>query len=107
MRLRTAVGEATMNAVEHGNQGLPELPVDFVVERVGSSVVVSITDQGTLAGELRAEPADLESRLSGERSPRGWGLLLIENMVDDVQVIPGEGQTTVRLEVIAQAVDDE
>ena len=31
-RLKTAVSEATMNAIEYGSQGRPEVPVDIVVE---------------------------------------------------------------------------
>ena len=30
-RLKTAVAEATMNAIEHGNENRPEVPVDITV----------------------------------------------------------------------------
>ena len=33
-----------------------------------------------------AEAPDLEAKLAGEQKPRGWGLFLIQNMVDDVRV---------------------
>ena len=35
-----------MNAVEHGNRGNPDLPVEVVVTRQPDAVVVAITDQG-------------------------------------------------------------
>ena len=38
-RLKTAVAEATMNAIEHGNQGRPEIPVDVEVIEDGDDIV--------------------------------------------------------------------
>ena len=38
------------------------------------------------AGEIpEAEAPDLEAKLEGLQKPRGWGLFLIQNMVDDVR----------------------
>src|ERR1700693_2746125 len=45
-RLKTAVAEATMNAIEHGNGNRPEIPVEVEVTQKGDEVVVAITDQG-------------------------------------------------------------
>ena len=41
-RLKTAVAEATMNAIEHGNQGRAEIPVDVEVIEDGDDIVVTI-----------------------------------------------------------------
>jgi serine phosphatase RsbU (regulator of sigma subunit)/anti-sigma regulatory factor (Ser/Thr protein kinase) len=85
-RLKTAVSEAAMNAIEHGNLGRAELPV---VVRVGASpdeVVVTITDEGGDRPIPEAETPDLQAKLEGIQNPRGWGLFLIKNMVDDVRV---------------------
>lgn len=86
-RLKTAVAEATMNAIEHGNRNRPEIPVDVEVTQDGPDIIVAITDRG---GEHSpAGPAvtpDLELKLAGEQPPRGWGLFLIRNMVDAMQV---------------------
>jgi anti-sigma regulatory factor (Ser/Thr protein kinase) len=51
-------------------------------------IVVAITDQG---GEANPEPGnpeepDLLRKLDGGQSPRGWGLFLIRNMVDAMDV---------------------
>ena len=35
-RLKTAVAEATMNAIEHGNRNRPEIPVDVEVIQDGA-----------------------------------------------------------------------
>jgi anti-sigma regulatory factor (Ser/Thr protein kinase) len=87
-RLKTAVAEATMNAIEHGNGNRPEIPVEVEVTLNGDEIVVAISDQGGEAhtddGE-HTEP-DLVKKLHGDQSPRGWGLFLIRNMVDAMNV---------------------
>jgi len=87
-RLKTAVAEATMNAIEHGNGNRPELPVEIEVTQHGNEVVVAITDQGGEAhpSETSPEEPDLARKLEGGQSPRGWGLFLIRNMVDAMDV---------------------
>ena len=45
-RLKTAVGEATMNAMEHGNRYDPDLPVAIQVRASADLLTVSITDHG-------------------------------------------------------------
>ena len=87
-RLKTAVAEATMNAIEHGNGNRPEIPVEVEVTQDGDEIVVAITDQG---GRIHPdtdehEEPDLVKKLDGDQSPRGWGLFLIRNMVDAMDV---------------------
>nr|MBA2533256.1 ATP-binding protein [Nocardioidaceae bacterium] len=83
-RLETAVGEATMNAMEHGNQYRVEQPVMVRVLTEADLVRVQITDQGgSDAAEREAEVPDIEAKLAGLQRPRGWGLFLIKNMVDE------------------------
>jgi serine phosphatase RsbU (regulator of sigma subunit)/anti-sigma regulatory factor (Ser/Thr protein kinase) len=102
--LGTAVAEATMNAIEHGNAGRPELRVEVWVGRDDDDLVVRIRDQGG-GVELPADPElpDLEAKLRGEQSPRGWGLFLIRNMVDDLRVATDEHHHTVDLVVSVAA----
>jgi anti-sigma regulatory factor (Ser/Thr protein kinase) len=85
-QLETAVAEATMNAIEHGNSNNPELDVDVRVVASESSLRVEIFDHGGGA-DIPDEPErpDLEAKLEGLQSPRGWGLFLIENMVDEMR----------------------
>jgi serine/threonine-protein kinase RsbW len=98
-RLKTAVGEATMNAMEHGNQYRPELPVSIRLSASKGSISVRITDRGG-GGDI-PEPAtpDLEAKLEGTQMPRGWGLFLIEKMVDEMRVTTDEEHRTVELVV--------
>jgi serine phosphatase RsbU (regulator of sigma subunit)/anti-sigma regulatory factor (Ser/Thr protein kinase) len=105
--LRTAVAEAVMNAVEHGNAGRGELPVDVRVTADEDAVVVEVTDHG--AGEplpdTVAEP-DLEAKLNGEQSPRGWGLFLIRELLDDLQIHPNEVGHTISLVLARNGGED-
>ncbi len=93
-RLRTAVSEAAMNAIEYGSQNDPTIPFEVLAAIEGADLVVRITDRG-LGGPLGdAEEPDIERKLAGEQKPRGWGLFLIRHMVDAVDVTThGTGQT--------------
>jgi anti-sigma regulatory factor (Ser/Thr protein kinase) len=97
-RLKTAVGEATMNAIEHGNGNRPELPVEVTVVTDDTDLTVRITDQGGDRGDLLdVETPDLEAKLAGLQTPRGWGLFLIQNMVDRLETAVNEHHHTIEL----------
>jgi anti-sigma regulatory factor (Ser/Thr protein kinase) len=85
-RLKTAVSEAAMNAIEHGNKGRSEIPVSVQVLDSGSGIRVRITDHGGGPEQHDPETPDLEAKLAGVQDPRGWGLFLIKNMVDEMHI---------------------
>lgn len=86
-----------MNAMEHGNEYRPDRSVRVRVLHSADRLRVQVTDQGG-AGELaEAEAPDLEAKLEGRQKPRGWGLFLIEEMVDEARVTSEEGGRTVEL----------
>jgi serine phosphatase RsbU (regulator of sigma subunit)/anti-sigma regulatory factor (Ser/Thr protein kinase) len=96
-RLKTAVAEAAMNAMEHGNEYRADRPVSIRVVRSAGRVVVQVSDRGD-AGELaEADAPDIEAKLEGRQTPRGWGLFLIEKMVDEARVTNEGGGRTVEL----------
>lgn len=96
-KLKTAVAEATMNAIEHGNHFKPELPVSIKVFATKDKLTVSITDKG--GDQITPEQAapNLEAKLSGQESPRGWGLFLIKKMVDEMKISADQFHHTVEL----------
>jgi serine/threonine-protein kinase RsbW len=99
-RLKTAVAEATMNAIEHGNKNHAEIPVDVEVIQAGDEITVAISDQGGAPppdSAADAEEPDLVKKLAGAQSPRGWGLFLIRNMVDAMEVTTDGQRHTVWL----------
>jgi serine phosphatase RsbU (regulator of sigma subunit)/anti-sigma regulatory factor (Ser/Thr protein kinase) len=98
-RLKTAVSETAMNAIEYGSLGDPTVPVRVSVRRTPTTLQVRIADAG-LGGAVpspgEADLPDLDAKLAGLQKPRGWGLFLIQQMVDHVEVVrEGERQTVV------------
>jgi serine phosphatase RsbU (regulator of sigma subunit)/anti-sigma regulatory factor (Ser/Thr protein kinase) len=103
-RLKTAVGEATMNAAEHGNSFRADVPVTIQVLASADAVVVRITDRGGTV-VLDVETPDLEAKLEGRQSPRGWGLFLISRLVDTVNQSTAGDEHTVELIVQREEED--
>jgi serine phosphatase RsbU (regulator of sigma subunit) len=96
-KLSTAVAEATMNAMEHGNKYDETRPVRIEVQTSPSVLAVRITDEGGGRPDVVAETPDLVAKLAGEQAPRGWGLFLIQNMVDEMNITQDEQFHTVEL----------
>jgi anti-sigma regulatory factor (Ser/Thr protein kinase) len=96
-RLKTAVSEGAMNAIEHGNQFQAELPVAILVTLAEGELAVRITDHGGGRDITEAETPDLDAKLEGKQSPRGWGLFLIKNMVDEMHVTSDDTHHTIEL----------
>ena len=83
-----------MNAMEHGNRYDPELPVVVRVLTGHDRVTVQIVDHGGGPADPSPEEPDLAAKLDGLQSPRGWGLFLIKNMVDDArETVDGRDHT--------------
>jgi serine/threonine-protein kinase RsbW len=103
-RLKTAVAEATMNAMEHGNHYRPELPVELQVLVTDQDLLVRITDRGSGPPPKEdADAPDLLAKLEGVQTPRGWGLFLIKSMVDEMNITGDEGHHMVELVVHLEA----
>ena len=102
-RLKTAVSEAAMNAIEYGSQGRPDISVEVSVETTPRAIVVRITDQA-LSGPIPsdAEAPDIDAKLAGLQKPRGWGLFLIRAMVDDMDVTSDGSTQTVTLTLVRE-----
>jgi serine/threonine-protein kinase RsbW len=96
-RFKTAVAEATLNAMEHGNRYRAELPVLIEVSASEEEISVKITDEGSGPPAFHSVTPDIEAKLEGMQTPRGWGLFLIKNMVDDMNVTGDEHHHTVEL----------
>jgi anti-sigma regulatory factor (Ser/Thr protein kinase) len=88
-----------MNAIEHGNHNRAEIPVEVEVLQKGTEIVIAISDSGGGPAAADYAPAnpDLASKLAGQQSPRGWGLFLIRNMVDAMDVTTEGARHTVTL----------
>jgi anti-sigma regulatory factor (Ser/Thr protein kinase) len=96
-KLKTAVAEATMNAIEHGNRNDPDLLVNVAVVTSPDDIRISITDLGGGVEIPEKTTPDIDLKLSGEQTPRGWGLFLIKAMVDEMNVTSDDVHHTVEL----------
>ena len=96
-QLKTAVAEATMNAMEHGNHYQSDQPVRVAVCASPAAVSVRIRDNGGDQTIPEAHTPDIEAKLAELQTPRGWGLFLIKSLVDDMRVSTEDGFHTVEL----------
>ena len=95
--LKTAVAEACINAIEHGNAGDDSLHVGVVLSRTDSELEVRVSDEGSGPGELPDAP-DIHRKMAGEEDPRGMGMFLIQALVDEAEWHQGPpGKSYVRL----------
>lgn len=91
--MQLAVSEAVNNAIEHGNKNDAQVRVGvrFIVRN--DRLAIQVVDQGggVAASALTQGKPSIESKLEqGEESPRGLGIYLIEQLVDDVELQTSE-----------------
>jgi len=93
--LKTAVSEACLNAIEHGNKQDASVKVLVTFTLHHSQLRVDVADQGQGVKDRIGTP-HIEDKLAGKDRSRGWGLFLIENLVDEVafEQRPGGGNVT-------------
>jgi serine/threonine-protein kinase RsbW len=94
--LRTAVSETCINAIEHGNKLNAANRVDVLLRPHDQTLFVQVFDNGAgFEGGFHAVP-QIERKIRGEENSRGWGLFLIEHLVDHVEfkTMPKLGHVT-------------
>lgn len=95
--LKTAVAEACINAMEHGNHMNAAVPVGIVLSIHPGELEVKVMDDGNGMSAPPSKP-DIDRKMSGEEEARGMGMFLIQSLVDEVEWVPSdEGQSFVRL----------
>lgn len=105
-QLHTAVAETVLNAMEHGNQYQRERLVLVRVLAAPGVLSVHVTDQGDGGSTAEREAPDLDAKLAGRQSVRGWGFYLIEHMVDEVRTTTMADHHTVELYLYLEGEND-
>ena len=82
--LKSAVAEACINAMQHGNNWRPEARVVVNMNLSADRFVISITDQGNGIPEVPEYPG-IEKIIEENVSPRGLGVFMIQSLVDEVR----------------------
>ena len=90
-----AIVEACLNAMEHGGG---QVTVRLSGEDDGDRpcLVIEVEDHGNGFDPATA-PRNSATQVLGCASKRGWGLTLIRELMDDVQIRSRPGQTLVRM----------
>ncbi len=87
--LRTALSEACINAIEHGNQRQSHLRIHIACTISANRLVIVVSDEGLRFHPASLnEPASIEEKLAGLASARGMGLMLIGQLVDECGFLP-------------------
>ncbi len=86
-RIKMAIIEACINAFEHGGSDRGKVRLRYILSP--ERIELFVQDEGKGFRPLQAGD---ESRRN-----RGWGLKLISELVDDVEITTGEDGTTVRM----------
>jgi serine/threonine-protein kinase RsbW len=86
--LKTAVAEACINAIEHGNRLNERLSVGVVLSAGVDSLEVKVIDDGKGMKTQPAKP-DIDRKMHGEEDPRGMGMFLIQALVDEAEWVAG------------------
>ena len=94
--LKTAVSEACLNAIEHGNKMDASMKVGVVLNVEELNLQVTVQDVGDEIGPV--ETPNIEDKIEGKSNRRGWGIFLIKNLVDEVKFESApEGGNLVRM----------
>ena len=95
--LKTAIAEACINAIEHGNRLNEKLSVGVVLSAQADKLEVKVIDDGSGIHKVPAKP-DIDRKMHGEEGPRGIGMFLIQALVDEAEWVAGDdGSSYVRL----------
>ena len=86
--LKTAVSEACINAIEHGNRLNEARTVSVTLSSVSDGLEVKVIDAGRGLEHLPPRP-DIDQKMHGEQDPRGMGIFLIQALVDEAEWVSG------------------
>ena len=82
--LKTAVAEACINAMEHGNKLDETLCVGVILSVGPETLEVKVLDTGEGPRGHAAAP-NIDRKMHEEEEARGMGMFLIESLVDEVE----------------------
>jgi serine/threonine-protein kinase RsbW len=82
--LKTAVAEACLNAIEHGNKGHPNPRVLVTMNFKDDRFSVSVKDNGKGIPRIPKDTTVMR-RIENLKPPKGLGTYLIKQLVDEVE----------------------
>ncbi|KAA0254920.1 ATP-binding protein [Acidobacteria bacterium ACD] len=96
--VKLAVVEACINAFEHSGTPDRQVRLDFVADEAGGRVFleVDVRDGGHGFDPSQVETPEIAAKLKDKRK-RGWGIRIIESLMDDVTIESGAGGTRIKM----------
>ena len=88
-----AIIEACINAFEHSDSK-NQIEIHFIINE--DNLVIQVTDQGKGFDKSKVEIPNIDEKL-GSDYKRGWGLKLIEELMDSVEFESSGSGTTVTM----------
>jgi serine/threonine-protein kinase RsbW len=85
--LKTAISEAVINAIEHGNKLNKDLSVVVFMTATTGKLEIEVHDKGKGAASKKRTIPDIDAKIEGEIPARGLGMFLIEQLVDEVEFV--------------------
>ena len=82
--MKTAVAEACINAVQHGNKGKPDARVRVSVTYVDGLLSISVFDEGEGLKEEPKDP-DIVKIVDCIDPPVGFGVFLMRHLMDTLE----------------------
>jgi serine/threonine-protein kinase RsbW len=94
--VRMAVIEACINAFEHSRASDRQVTMTFEVvgDEEPEELRITVRDAGVGFDPEALEEPTIAKKLGGPRK-RGWGLKIIQGLMDDVAIHSGSGGTTI------------
>jgi serine/threonine-protein kinase RsbW len=89
--LKSAVAEACINAMEHGNRFAEEADVELQLFMDEEQLEVHIHDRGAGPRARQTVAPDMAKKMAGEETARGMGLFLIQHLVDEAGWVENDG----------------
>jgi serine/threonine-protein kinase RsbW len=89
-----ALIEACINAFEHSKAG-NNIFIHFIIEE--NSMVIKVIDQGIGFDKSKVEIPKIENKIGKDERKRGWGLQLIQALMDTVEFESTNSGTTVTM----------
>jgi len=91
--INMALSEACINAFEH-SESTSEIEIHFRIS--DDSLVIQVTDSGKGFDKSKVDIPNIEEKISSNYK-RGWGLKLIEELMDTVKFDSSDEGTTVTM----------
>lgn len=82
--LKTAIAEACINAMEHGNKLDESLRVGVVLSMNADSLEIKVLDTGSGPQHGTTRP-NIDKKMHEEEEARGMGMFLIQSLVDEAE----------------------